>query len=217
MTFIRAVFKSTRLYCLTMGHLDNEKGGTPGILFNLGIQLILVLQTMSPVLDGVMKFFSFLGKVEFYLLVIPFVYWVVNAQLGFRLLLVLISTDFLTMGFKQIFHQPRPYWIGNVKALSTEDLVWFSLQPRQRFAGCVGLPGLPLQKDLAVGDWGCGCWDYWPFTNVSGGAFPYGRPGGRLIGLVVIVIFAAGDRWASTRLERLRMADRSGSDLLFRS
>jgi hypothetical protein len=89
-------------------------------IYSFLIQLIQGLQTMSPVLDGVMKLFSFLGTIEFYLLLIPFVYWVVNTQIGFRLLMVLISTDFLTLGFKQILRQPRPYWIGEVKALAEE-------------------------------------------------------------------------------------------------
>ena len=89
-------------------------------IYDFGILLTQGLQTMSPVLDGVMKFFSFLGTIEFYLLLIPFVYWLVNAQLGFRLLLVLISTDFLVLGFKQLLHQPRPYWIGDVRRLAEE-------------------------------------------------------------------------------------------------
>ena len=75
-------------------------------IYNLGIQLIQGLQAMSPVLDGVMKFFSFRGTIEFYLLLIPFVYWVISAKTGFRLLLVLISTDFVVLGFKQLLHQP---------------------------------------------------------------------------------------------------------------
>ena len=82
--------------------------------------IIRVLQTLSPGLDGVMKFFSFLGRVEFYLLLVPLIYWTINSSLGMRLLLVLVGTDFLGMAFKQLFHQPRPYWLGEVKGLATE-------------------------------------------------------------------------------------------------
>ena len=82
--------------------------------------IIRALQSLSPGLDGLMKFFSFLGSVEFYLLLVPLIYWTMNSSLGMRLLLVLVSTDFLGMAFKQLFHQPRPYWLGEVKGLATE-------------------------------------------------------------------------------------------------
>jgi membrane-associated phospholipid phosphatase len=89
-------------------------------IYEFGIQLIAFLQTMSPVLDGLMKFFTFLGTVEFYLILIPLIYWIVSTSLGFRVLLLLLGTDFLGVSFKQLLHQPRPYWIGNVKPLAAE-------------------------------------------------------------------------------------------------
>lgn len=89
-------------------------------ILSFGIQLIRVLQTLSPALDAPMKFFSFLGTIEFYLVLIPLLYWVVDTRLGIRVLLILICTDFLSTSFKQLLHQPRPYWVGGVKALGTE-------------------------------------------------------------------------------------------------
>ena len=80
-----------------------------------GIQLIQSFQLLSPALDSVMEFFTFLGRIEFYMLLITFLYWVVDARLGFRVLMVLLSTDILGMGFKHLFRQPRPYWIGDVQ------------------------------------------------------------------------------------------------------
>ena len=47
-------------------------------LQELSFALILALQQMSPALDGVMNFFTFLGNIEFYLLIIPLIYWVVD-------------------------------------------------------------------------------------------------------------------------------------------
>jgi hypothetical protein len=43
-----------------------------------GIASILALQQLHPALDSVMNFFTFLGKIEFYLIIIPFIYWTVN-------------------------------------------------------------------------------------------------------------------------------------------
>ena len=89
-------------------------------LQQLSFIIIRALQTLSPGLDGVMNFISALGRVEFYLLLIPVIYWTMDASLGMRALLVVISTNFLGMAFKLVFHQPRPYWLGEVKGLDTE-------------------------------------------------------------------------------------------------
>jgi len=172
-------------------------------IYILGIQIIQVLQMMSPAFDGVMKFFTFLGTVQFYLLLIPFVYWVVDARLGFRLLLVLISTDFLALGFKQLLHQPRPFWIGNVKVLAEET--------------SYGIPSSHASDSLAV--WGYLAYSLkkdwlWALVAVLVGMiglsriylavhFPTDVLAGWLIGLAVIVIFAVGERWAISRLEKL--------------
>lgn len=89
-------------------------------LQQLTFVLILALQKLSPALDGVMNFFTFLGRIEFYLLIIPVIYWVVDKRLGFRLLLILVTTDIFASTFKLLFHQPRPYWMGKVLGLGAE-------------------------------------------------------------------------------------------------
>lgn len=86
----------------------------------LSISLIRALQTLSPSLDSVMNFFSFLGRIEFYLFIIPFIYWVIDKRLGIRALLILIAVDLASTSFKLLFHQPRPYWMGGVRDLAEE-------------------------------------------------------------------------------------------------
>jgi membrane-associated phospholipid phosphatase len=89
-------------------------------LFQFGIRITLALQTLSPALDGFMEAASFLGRIEFFLVLIPFIYWTVDRRIGVRTLLILIYADFVTASFKLFLHQPRPYWLGGVKELSTE-------------------------------------------------------------------------------------------------
>jgi membrane-associated phospholipid phosphatase len=89
-------------------------------LQELGVLLIKSLQTLSPALDPLMLFFTFLGRIEGYMLLITFLYWLVNRQLGVRVFLVLLSTDFVSTSLKIILHQPRPYWLGEVKGLTEE-------------------------------------------------------------------------------------------------
>lgn len=106
-------------------------------LQQFGISLIQALQTLSPTFDGVMNFFTFLGRVEFYLLIAPFIYWAIDKRLGMRALLILLFTDVITSSFKLLFHQPRPYWIGDVQELSQE--------------ASYGIPSSHASDSLAVG------------------------------------------------------------------
>lgn len=86
-----------------------------------GVGLILTLQQLSPGLDGLMRFLSFLGQEEFYAVLVPFVYWCVDTTLGARLLAALIVSDFANGFVKLAFHAPRPYWVSTeVRALSVE-------------------------------------------------------------------------------------------------
>ena len=89
-------------------------------LYQFGIALIQGLQTLSPALDGFMEAVTFLGTIEFYILFIPALYWCVDQKLGLRVLFVLILTDVPASSFKQLLHEPRPYWLGGVKALADE-------------------------------------------------------------------------------------------------
>ncbi len=89
-------------------------------LQQIGIALIRAFQSLSPALDGFMNLFSFIGRIEFYLLVLPFIFWAIDRRLGIRILLILIVSDISVTFFKLVFHQPRPYWIGGVKQLAEE-------------------------------------------------------------------------------------------------
>lgn len=90
-------------------------------LQELGIQIIQAIQVLMPTLDTMMEIFTFLGKIEFYMLFITFIYWIVDASLGFRVFMVLLATDLVGMAFKHLLHQPRPYWIGDVQHIGGEE------------------------------------------------------------------------------------------------
>ena len=166
-----------------------------GALQEWGIQLIQALQTLSPALDSIMELFTFLGRVEFYMIFITFLYWAIDTQLGFRVFMVLLSTDIVASSFKQLLHQPRPYWIGNVKQLSVEP--------------SYGIPSTHASDSLSA--WGylaCRVQKLW-LTILAialvllialsrlylGVHFPHDIIGGWLIGLVVLFLFVKyGDK-----------------------
>jgi membrane-associated phospholipid phosphatase len=79
-------------------------------LLNNGIQIILWIQSLGTWLTPIMKFFSFLGNTEFYLLVAPAILWCIDARLGLRLGLFLMIGGMVNSALKVAFHGPRPYW-----------------------------------------------------------------------------------------------------------
>ena len=90
-------------------------------LYEFGINLIEVIQQLPSWLDGPMDFITFTGTIEFYLLLIPFIYWAIHPRLGIRVLLILIGTDIVGSYAKHLFHEPRPYWLSeSILAKSTE-------------------------------------------------------------------------------------------------
>ncbi len=163
-------------------------------LIEFGMRFIQGLQSLSPTIDGLMEFISFLGTIEFYILFTPIFYWMVSVPLGFRLLLLLVTTDFVTTTFKHLFHQPRPYWLGQVKALGSET--------------SYGLPSSHASDSLAV--WGYLAYAIqkvwlWIFAIVIviligisrlylGVHFPHDVLVGWLIGLAVGLIFISVDK-----------------------
>ncbi len=171
-------------------------------IYESGIQFIQALQTLSPTLDSLMKYISFLGTIEFYLLLIPFLYWAVSASLGFRVLLLLIGTDFLGIFFKQLLRQPRPYWVGDVQALAQET--------------SYGIPSTHASDSLAV--WGYLAYRLnkawlWVLTGLVvlligisrmylGVHFPTDVLGGWVLSLAAIFLLVKGEVWFSPFLKR---------------
>ena len=74
-----------------------------------GIDAIVWVQGFgSPALDTFFKAVTFLGEEEFYLLLLPLVYWVINKPLGVRLTFVFLPGVYLNGLLKNIFFTPRP-------------------------------------------------------------------------------------------------------------
>jgi membrane-associated phospholipid phosphatase len=87
-------------------------------MYTLGLQIILWFQHLGQWLSPIMKFFTFLGSEQFYLLVAPAIIWCIDAALGLRLGLFLMISGMINTALKVAFHMPRPYWFSNeVKVL----------------------------------------------------------------------------------------------------
>ena len=85
------------------------------------METILFLQNLGEWLAPLMTFFTSLGDEEFYLLMMPAIYWCFDTLMGTRLALMLVVTTGANSILKMAFHSPRPFWVSNkVRAFRSE-------------------------------------------------------------------------------------------------
>lgn len=119
-------------------------------LISFGIALIAAFQNLGNWLVGPMQFFSFLGSEDFFLLVLPLVYWCVDAALGLRIGLILLVGNGLNDFFKMAMHGPRPYWVStNVQGMASETGFGVPSGHSQIAAGVWGMVAAYLRKTWA--------------------------------------------------------------------
>ncbi|MGB5746187.1 MAG: phosphatase PAP2 family protein [Desulfobacterales bacterium] len=78
-------------------------------LLNWGIEVVLWFQQFSPTLDLPFKILTSLGDKEFFLLLMPLVYWCINRRAGARLFILLLVSACLNEATKLLADQPRPF------------------------------------------------------------------------------------------------------------
>ena len=92
------------------------------LLVQSGVEWIIAIQALGAWLEAPMGFFSFLGTEDFFFLVLPLLYWSVDAALGLRVAYILTASASLNGYFKLLFAGPRPYWVSDrVIPLSVES------------------------------------------------------------------------------------------------
>jgi membrane-associated phospholipid phosphatase len=89
------------------------------VFIESGIAFIIALQSsVGNWFIAPMRFFSYLGNEEFFLLILPLVYWSVDSALGLRVAFILVTSNLFNHIGKLIFAGPRPYWLSShVRAL----------------------------------------------------------------------------------------------------
>jgi len=79
---------------------------------------IVLMQSMGAWLAPIMKFFTWLGYPQAYMIFIAVIYWSFDRKLGLRLAIFLPVVASLNSILKQAFHAPRPYWVDpQIKAI----------------------------------------------------------------------------------------------------
>ena len=86
-----------------------------------GLELIRSLQSGAGWLKAPMLLFSSLGREEFYLALLPLIFWCIDKALGKNLVILLIASNIFNGAAKVSFKLPRPSWIEPGLGLSHED------------------------------------------------------------------------------------------------
>ncbi len=163
-----------------------------------GIQVILWLQQFSPALDIPFKAISFTGEEEFYLLILPLIYWCLNRALGARLTVLVMFSSYVSGLAKLLFNQARPFHydarvqkltavLGNgFPSLHTQNSVtgwgYLAVQARQRWLIIVAALLIVLV----------------PLSRLYLGVhFPTDLLGGYFIGAILLVLYV----WLEPRAE----------------
>ncbi|HQP09101.1 MAG TPA: phosphatase PAP2 family protein [Anaerolineaceae bacterium] len=90
--------------------------------YAIEVAVNLFLQSLGDWSYGIMKTISYLGQEEFFLVLMPFLYWCVDASLGLRIGLMLLLSTGINGFFKVLFAGPRPYWFeGSVEGVTGES------------------------------------------------------------------------------------------------
>lgn len=115
-------------------------------LWDWGISVNLWFQSWGESWLGIMEFITLFGDEEFFLLLLPMLFWCVDAVLGLRVGLMLMLSSNLNFLLKMGLQDPRPYWYNTqVVAYSSETsfglpsghsqqsgVVWFAIAAQVR-------------------------------------------------------------------------------------
>ena len=82
-------------------------------LFASSVDFTRWLQTNYPELAGLMRAISTLGIFEFYLAIIPLIYWSIHKQAGKHIAYVISLASFVNAALKGFIREPRPYWLDS--------------------------------------------------------------------------------------------------------
>ncbi len=110
---------------------------------------ITLLQSMGW-LEMPMRFFTFLGSETFFLMVLPVVYWCIDASLGMRIGFILLFSNIFNGIIKLTLLAPRPYWIdAGVKALAAESTFGAPSGHAQMATGIWGMAAAHFRRGSA--------------------------------------------------------------------
>jgi len=165
-----------------------------------GIEVIVWVQSHStPFWDAFFKAVTFLGNEEFYLLLLPFVYWCVNKRIGISLGYLSLLSVWVNSVVKYLFKIPRPWTFDTrIRVLFKATGPSFPSGHSQGAMVNMGYLAYRFRKPALWMVVGLAIFGVGLSRIVLGVHFPQDVLGGWLIGLVVLVIYV----WAEAPVAR---------------
>lgn len=153
-----------------------------------------------------MQFFSFLGSEDFFLFVLPLVYWCIDADLGLRIGLILLASYNINDLFKMAMHGPRPYWVStSVQGMASET--GFGI-PSGHAQNAVGVWGVMATRIGKMWAW-IAAGAVMLFIGLSrlylGVHFPHDVIFGWVLGILLLWAFTAFWNPVAARLQKLTL------------
>jgi membrane-associated phospholipid phosphatase len=119
-------------------------------LISFGVAFTIAFQSLGGWLEAPMKFFSFLGSENFFLIALPLVYWCIDSALGLRIGVMLLVSSGMNGLFKLAMHGPRPYWVSaSVQGMALETSFGVPSGHSQTAAGVWGVAAAGLKQTWA--------------------------------------------------------------------
>ncbi len=119
-------------------------------VLDFGVRFIALFQGLGSWLEAPMKFFSFLGTEDFFMVALPIIYWCYDTTLGIKVGVILMLSNSINSFLKVSFHGPRPYWISStIKALASETSFGFPSNHAQSATVLWGILAASLRKGWA--------------------------------------------------------------------
>ena len=173
-------------------------------ILNWGVDVILWLQRFSPALDWPFRIFTFMGEEQFFLILLPLIYWCLDRRTGARLTVLFLICAYTNAVAKTLAAQPRPFeYDSRVRQLTA--------------AGGGGLPSGHTQAATVI--WGYLAYTFrrpwvWalsaallvliPLSRIYLGVhFPTDVLGGYVLGAVLLLLYIwlepGAERWLEGR------------------
>lgn len=81
-----------------------------GPIWQWGFDIINAVQRISgPAPEAIFKAITFLGNKEFFLILLPLIFWCIDFAVGARLVIALLLSSYINFSLKDLFAHPRPF------------------------------------------------------------------------------------------------------------
>lgn len=116
-------------------------------LIDLFLPVSIWFQNAPQWLAAIFKAITFLGNTEFYLIIMPALFWSIDATLGIRTGIMLLVSGGMNSLLKFVFQWPRPFWVSSqVSNLAEGTGFGFPSGHSQNAASIWGLLGSSTKK-----------------------------------------------------------------------